>query len=91
MDLLLEHFVCHRNHLVAWVAADINFWVERRDNWKYICVCRLPEVWLLAKGNDFRLSITRLKTTIFITPYKKACRLQITYVATSDNIFKRVP
>ena len=31
MDLLLERFVCHRNHLVAWVAADINFWVERRD------------------------------------------------------------
>ena len=45
MDWRLECFVCHRNHLVAWVAADITFWVERRDNWKYICVCRLPEVW----------------------------------------------
>ena len=77
MDWRLECFVCHRN--------------QRRDNRKYICVCGLPEVWLLAKGNNFRLSITRLKTTIFTTPYKKACRLQITYVATSDNIFKRVP
>ena len=35
MDPCLECFVCHRNHLVAWVAADITFWVERRDNWKY--------------------------------------------------------
>ena len=45
MDWRLECFVCHRNHLVA----DITFWVERRDNRKYICVCRLPEVWLSAK------------------------------------------
>ena len=35
MDPCLECFVCHRNHLVAWVAADITFWVERRDNRKY--------------------------------------------------------
>ena len=49
MDLYLECFVCHRNHLVAWVAADITFGVERRDNRKYICVCGLPEVWLSAK------------------------------------------
>lgn len=49
MDWRLECFVYHRNHLVAWVAADITFWVERRDNRKYICVCRLPEVWLSAK------------------------------------------
>ena len=39
MDHHLECFVCHRNHLVAWVAACITFWVERRDNQKYIRAC----------------------------------------------------